>query len=363
MIYESEKKNMNTAARLADFSYNDYLDELKGMRLPKKKKPFKYASLFCGGGGLDLGFALEGFSPAYSSDIVPQFAETVQRNLGHYVEAADVSKISGEEIVSKAQCDIDVLIGGPPCQSFSILGSRGSVSDPRGQLVYDYARIVAQVKPKAFLLENVPGIMTVNKGQDWRDMLQFFHEETGFHLVTAKVNAADYGVPQIRNRIIMIGFRDLHDREKFKWPEATHSDPLKKPIKNLPPYRPSSLALDDVHGLPNHILRVHCDRVRNRYSLIEQGGRDRKDHTDRIHPDRPSGTVLVGSGAGGGRPFIHPTEHRHITVREAARLQSFPDWWEFYGGPTAAYRQVGNAVPPLLARAVAAELARALSHE
>ena len=231
MIYESEKKNMNTAARLADFAYNDYLDELKGMRLPKKKKPFKYASLFCGGGGLDLGFALEGFSPAYSSDIVPQFAETVQRNLGHYVEAADVSKISGEDIVSKAQCDIDVLIGGPPCQSFSILGSRGSVSDPRGQLVYDYARIVAQVKPKAFLLENVPGIMTVNKGQDWRDMLQFFHEETGFHLVTAKVNAADYGVPQIRNRIIMIGFRDLHDREKFKWPEQRIATRLRSQSK------------------------------------------------------------------------------------------------------------------------------------
>ena len=285
----------------------------------------------------------------------------MKRNLNHFVEAADVSQINGAEILDKAQSDIDIVIGGPPCQSFSILGSRGSIGDPRGQLVYDYARIIAQINPKAFLLENVPGIMTVNKGQDWRDMLQFFAEETGFHLLTAKVNAADYGVPQIRNRVVLIGFKKLADKNRFKWPKATYSDKTKGSEKSLPPYRSSAIALDGVEGLPNHILRIHSDRVRLRYSQIEQGGRDRKDHTDRIHPDRPSGTVLVGSGAGGGRPFIHPYEDRHITVREAARLQSFPDWWEFHGGPTAAYRQVGNAVPPLLAKAVSEEILRALS--
>lgn len=351
---------MNTAVRIADLSFNEYLEELRRMRLPYRVLKQRYASLFCGGGGLDLGFSLAGFSPAYSSDIVSQFAETVKRNLNHFAEAADVSKLSGAEIIDKSQGEIDVVIGGPPCQSFSILGSRGSTNDPRGQLVYDYARIIAQISPKAFLLENVPGIMTINKGRDWQDMLSFFAEETGFHLVTAKLNAADFGVPQIRNRVIMIGFKCEASRKRFKWPEATHGDPSKYELMYLPPYRNASSALEDVEGLPNHVLRVHSDRVSLRYSQVEPGGRDRKDHTDRIHPDRPSGTVLVGSGAGGGRPFIHPVEHRHITVREAARLQSFPDWWEFFGGPTAAYRQVGNAVPPLMAKAIATQISKAL---
>lgn len=351
----------NRAFRLADDFRNEYLDEINGLSIPKEKLPYKYASLFCGGGGLDLGFSLAGFVPAYSSDLVPQFAETVKQNLkSHFVEDADVSRLSGREILQKSGSDIDIIIGGPPCQSFSILGSRGSTSDPRGQLVFDYARIIGQIRPRAFLLENVPGIMTVNKGRDWQEMLSYFQAETGFHLITTKVNAADYGVPQIRNRILLVGFRSKEDMMRFSWPSPTHTDLEKSKYSGLLSYRRACDALDNVEGLPNHILRVHGERVRLRYSQVAPGDRDRKDHTDRIHPDRPSGTVLVGSGAGGGRPFIHPSEHRHITVREAARLQSFPDWWEFYGGPTAAYRQVGNAVPPILARAIAGAVSKAL---
>lgn len=352
---------MNKMVCLAEVAQNEYLYALQEMKLPSVKLGYKYASLFCGGGGLDLGFALAGFVPAYSSDLIPQFAQTVKNNLkNHFVEDADVSELSGNYIIEKSGGNVDVIIGGPPCQSFSILGSRGSTSDPRGQLVYDYARIISQVNPRAFLLENVPGIMTINKGKDWQEMLDFFANETGFHLVTTKINAVDYGVPQFRSRVILIGFKNKEDIKRFKWPDPTHGEATKGMSTHLPPYRSSALALEDVEGVPNHILRVHGDRVRLRYSQVEPGGRDRKDHTDRIHPGRPSGTVLVGSGAGGGRPFIHPTEHRHITVREAARLQSFPDWWVFSGGPTAAYRQVGNAVPPLMAQAVAKEIAKAL---
>ncbi|MFT8784023.1 MAG: DNA cytosine methyltransferase [Acetobacter syzygii] len=352
---------VNRVFRLSDVSPNEYLDELNGLKIPEKTLPYTYASLFCGGGGLDLGFSLAGFIPAYSSDLIPHFAATVKNNLkNHFVEDADVSKINGHEILEKSGRDIDIIIGGPPCQSFSILGSRGSTSDPRGQLIFDYARIISQINPRAFLLENVPGIMTVNKGRDWKEMLSYFEKKTGFYLVTTKINAADYGVPQIRNRILLVGFRCKKDMENFLWPEPTHVDATQLNLSSLPVYRKASAALDGVNGLPNHILRVHSDRVRLRYSQVEPGGRDRKDHTDRIHPDRPSGTVLVGSGAGGGRPFIHPSEHRHITVREAARLQSFPDWWEFHGGPTAAYRQVGNAVPPMMARAIAHSISKAL---
>ena len=123
---------------------------------------------------------------------------------------------------------------------------------------------------------------------------------------------------------------------------------------------PSAWALQSVEGLPNHDIRKHGDRVRRRYSRIPPGQRDRTDHTDRIDPDRPSGTVLVGSAAGGGRPHIHPYEDRVITVREGARLQSFPDWYVFHGGSTSQYRQIGNAVPPLLAYEVGKAVAHAL---
>lgn len=354
-------QTVNTALRVAETFQQSYLNLLRSMVVPRVKLPYRYASLFCGGGGLDLGFALAGFCPAYSSDLVPQYVDTIRQNLpGHHVEAQDVSTLSGKRLLESAGGQVDVLIGGPPCQSFSILGSRGSTQDPRGQLVYDYARLIRDVQPRAFLLENVPGIMTVNRGEDWRNLLEYFAAETGFFLLPGKLNAADYGAPQIRQRVFLLGFREEAARSAFEWPIKTHADENEYLKLGLNPYRHASEALSAVDNLPNHVLRVHCDRVRNRYSLIEQGGRDRKDHTDRIHPDRPSGTVLVGSGAGGGRPFIHPHEHRHITVREAARLQTFPDWWVFAGGPTAAYRQVGNAVPPLMARAVALSVSAAL---
>ncbi len=339
---------------------NEYLRFLSNLQLPRKRLGLRYASVFCGGGGLDLGFSLAGFEPAFSSDVVPQYCETVANNLGdggHVVEAHDISKLSGAHVENVTGQKMDMVIGGPPCQSFSILGSRGSTADPRGKLVFDYARFIRELSPQAFLFENVPGIMTLNKGKDWRQLLKCFEDETGFFLKVNKLNAVDYGVSQYRQRVLLIGFRDKDAADRFRWPEATHSP---KQSQGKKPYRTASLALQNVEGVPNHVLRKHSQRVMDRYSFVEPGEMDRKDHTDRIHPNRPSGTVLVGSGAGGGRPFIHPTEHRHITVREAARLQSFPDWWVFAGGPTAAYRQVGNAVPPLMAKVVADAVARVL---
>lgn len=338
---------------------NDYLRALNGLAVPKKSSGLSYASVFCGGGGLDLGFSLAGIKARFSSDVMPSFCETIKYNLpGHLVEPHDITELSGTYVLDKVGVPIDVVIGGPPCQAFSILGDRKSVDDPRGQLAFEYVRFIKEIGPKAFLFENVPGLLTVNKGRDWRQLLDFFEKETGYHLHWTKLNSVRYGVPQIRQRVIVVGFKaDL----PFRWPVPKFADSVDQPELGLPGPRVAWQALENVDGVPNHILREHCERVSTRYSLVPPGGRDRKDHTDRIHPDRPSGTVLVGSGAGGGRPFIHPEEHRHITVREAARLQSFPDWWNFQGGPTSAYRQVGNAVPPLMARAIAEEIKKALS--
>lgn len=340
---------------------NEYLETLNSLEIPRKKSGLSFASVFCGGGGLDLGFTLAGIKPVFSSDLIPSFCDTIRKNLPkHIVEPHDLTHLSGKYVVEKVGAPIDVVIGGPPCQAFSILGDRKSTDDPRGQLAFEYVRFIKEIGPRAFLFENVPGLLTVNKGQDWTNLLEYFSKETGYHVMWTKLNSVRYGVPQIRQRVIVVGFRDEADKNNFRWPVPKFSDSAEHPELGLPPPRAAWKALENVDGVPNHILREHCDRVITRYSLIEPGGRDRKDHTDRIHPDRPSGTVLVGSGAGGGRPFIHPEEHRHITVREAARLQSFPDWWEFSGGPTSAYRQVGNAVPPLMAMAIAEEIKRAL---
>lgn len=340
---------------------NEYLQELDSLSSPRKKNGLGYVSVFCGGGGLDLGFVSAGFKPLFSSDIVPAYCDTVRQNLGgHISEPHDITTLSGRTVLARIGVAPDVVIGGPPCQSFSILGGRKSTADPRGKLVYEYARFIREMEPKAFLFENVPGILTVNKGKDWKELLAFFEAETGYHIQWTKLNAVWFGAPQYRKRVIAVGFRDMARAEKFKWPKRIYAESWEIPeLGKLPP-RHAGLAFDDIDGLPNQILREHCERVRLRYSQVEPGGRDRKDHTDRVHSNRPSGTVLVGSGAGGGRPFIHPSDHRHITVREAARLQSFPDSWVFAGGPTSSYRQVGNAVPPLLAQAIAQEIELAL---
>ena len=348
----------NAALRLPE---NPYLSDLADLSFPKHFSKYGYASLFCGGGGLDLGFALAGFRPLFS-DVESTFCETLSKNFDqrlkdHVSEPHCMTELTGKYVSSRVSKSIDVVIGGPPCQSFSILGDRKAGADPRGQLIFEFARFIKEVKPRAFLFENVPGILNAGKGKDWLELLSFLEKSTKYTLRWKKLNSASFGVPQLRERVILIGLRD---DVPFEWPQEEHA--IAKGDMLLPPPYPSKLALESLAGLPNHILREHGDRVRNRYSTIAPGSRDRVDHTDRIHPDRPSGTVLVGSGGGGGRPFIHPYEPRHITVREAARLQSFPDWWHFSGGPTAAYRQVGNAVPPIMAKAIAKSIMKAIRH-
>lgn len=338
---------------------NPFLKKLQELE-PKRGK-LTYFSFFCGGGGLDLGFASAGFKPLYSTDLIEHCCSTVESNLpGHIVEATDVNELSGKQIIEKVGERPNFIIGGPPCQSFSILGKRGSTDDPRGQLVFKYAKLINEISPDGFLFENVPGILTLNKGKDWENLVEFFREETGFNISFKVLNSADYGVPQIRRRVILIGTKT---GTFSSWPTAEYvsSDDLLS--KGMPSYIPSKFAFEEIDNAPNHIKRVHSERVASRYSQIEPGGRCKVDRTDRVDPEKPSGTVLVGSGGGGGRPFIHPYEHRHLTVREACRLQSFPDWWKLEGPGTWQYRQVGNAVPPLMAKAIAQSIKAHLTSE
>lgn len=317
-------------------------------------------SLFCGGGGLDLGLSFAGFKTAVCSDLAPAFVETVTSNIpGAHGIAEDALKLSARRLLEAAAVkEIDLIAAGPPCQSFSILGRRGALADPRGKLALKYFDLVAAIQPRAFMFENVPGLMSVNGGEDWRRLFDYAQDKTGYSLHYGKLNAVSFGIPQYRERVVVVGFRDAADFSFPCFPTGPKAKTLMSAIGANG--TPSLWALDAVDGLPNQKIRDHGERVRQRYSRIKPGDRDRIDHTDRIVPGRPSGTVLVGSGAGGGRPHIHPLKDRVITVREAARLQSFPDWYVFSGAPTAQYRQVGNAVPPLLAYEVGKAIRKAL---
>ncbi len=344
-------------------SPNPYLARLRAFRKALlREPPHTLISLFCGGGGLDLGLGFAGFGTVVASDVAPAFVDTVVSNLpGARGCTMDALALTKEALCALAgTADVDLVAAGPPCQSFSILGQRGALADPRGKLALKYFDLVAEIRPKAFLFENVPGLLTVNRGEDWRRLAAYAQQKTGYHLHVTRLNAQDLGVPQIRERVIMVGLRENARFEFPRSPTGPGADAVISALTARGGGLPSSWALQAVDGLPNHSVREHGPRVRERYRWVEPGGRDRTDHTDRIDPDRPSGTVLVGSGGGGGRPHIHPHEPRVITVREAARLQSFPDWYAFRGTSTAQYRQVGNAVPPLLAYEVGRKIREAI---
>lgn len=333
---------------------NPYLDRLRSLPdLDKIEYQYNMVSLFSGGGGLDLGLSFSGFKPVFSSDVEDAHQKTIKHNFPYgHTEAMDVRQLHGDYIKSCTGVEsLDLVCGGPPCQSFSVLGNRDSFDDSRGGLVFEYARLISELSPKAFLFENVSGLTNINKGDDWQSLQRYFKEYTQYKLYSAVLNATDYGIPQTRKRLFMIGFKN--PAICFDFPAKTHEGE----------WVSSKYALDEVNGLPNHVIRPHSARVERRYMTVPQGERDRISHTDRIHPERPSGTVIVGSGKGGGRPFIHPFEPRTITVRESARLQSFPDWYEFSGKKTWQYRAVGNAVPPLLALMIGMQIKQALNSQ
>ena len=341
---------------------NEYLSRLARFT-PSLLKSTNYSlvSLFCGGGGLDLGLGFAGFRTLVASDVAPVFVDSVVSN----IPTARPCKEDAFHLTKEMLCNlagtnrIDLVAAGPPCQAFSILGRRGALADPRGKLTFKYFDLVAEIQPRAFIFENVPGLLTLNKGEEWQQLLEYAKAKTGYQLYWRQLNALTFGIPQVRERIFLVGLRE---ESYFQFPSQPTGPRSRKLMDSMIGFGgkglPSAWALQSIDGLPNHNIRQHGARVRRRYRQILPGQRDRTDHTDRIDPDRPSGTVLVGSAAGGGRPHIHPYEDRVITVREGARLQSFPDWYVFQGGSTSQYRQIGNAVPPLLAY----EVGKAVAH-
>ena len=321
-----------------------------------KHKP-KYIDLFSGSGGFSLGFDNEGFQNVFSIDIEPSFCETYRHNFyNHQLIEKDICELSDSEIkYLKEFDDIDVVIGGPPCQGFSIAGNIGRkfVDDPRNRLFKEFVRVVKVVKPKFFVMENVARLYTHNKGETRNEILKDF-ETLGYKVDCKILNSADYGVPQVRKRAIFIG-TNTNQKIEFPTKEVENYVSVKEALSSYP-----KLKSGEESSIPNHIAMSHSEQMLNKMSYVTDGG-DRNEIPIKIRPktgdvrkyikyasDKPSVCVT-----GDMRKIFHYEQNRALTVRELAKLQSFPDDFIFKGTRISQQQQVGNSVPPKMASAIA----------
>lgn len=401
-----------------------------------KPLPFVAADLFSGAGGLSLGFQLAGFRVAFANDINEDYANTYRLNHdGTVFFRESIEDLNAARLLKTTglhKNEIDILIGGPPCQGFSINAPKRSLQDDRNRLFKEYGRLVLEgLRPKVVVMENVPGMVSFGGGSFIRDVYSLF-EGAGYRMRHMILCAAHYGVPQERWRLFFIG-TILSGRE-ITFPEPTHYAPVRAnftggrgltwlssirnggapPIFPERPLRPFTMVADAIGDLPslsvkegseemdyagppetdfqrsmrgssarlfNHVAGSLSPQNLKRLKHIPPGGswRDiphdllpkgmkkarRSDHTKRygrVAPDGLSGTVLTKCDPHWGS-FFHYNQDRALTVREAARIQSFPDSYRFFGSRVSQYEQVGNAVPPLLAKELAEHIRTTLFHE
>jgi DNA (cytosine-5)-methyltransferase 1 len=345
------------------------------------------ADLFCGAGGLGLGFRTQGFSIVWAADAFLPAVETYRRNIGDHVEEV---RLNWDTVLPPC----DIIIGGPPCQGFSSAGLR-KPGDARNTLVAVFAHLVARHRPKAFVFENVEGFLTGEGGRWVTDLLDPL-VTAGYCIHLRKVNAANYGVPQHRKRVLAIGGLGWDP----EFPEPTHCatgapgadlvagkllplcDSVAKALDGLPDAAcdpESAVVTDHFSRPPNEMDRLRFEalgigktmkdipeelwhetyrrrafrRVMDGIPTERRGGAP--SGLRRLDPDLPSKAITSGATS----EFVHPTAHRNLTLRECARLQTFPDDFEFAGTQAQRTLLIGNAVPPRFANAIAAHLAHA----
>lgn len=314
-------------------------------------------SFFSGAGGFDVGFSYAGFKNIISIEFNEVFCNTLRANnpekivIGPPYYSGDISKREElAEILIKHGVTENfpgVFHGGPPCQSFSIAANqrfskedenfkrKGFDDEEKGTLIFDYIWFIKKFRPVAFLIENVAGIMECDTDGRIKNALTELVEE-GYTITEPKViNAANYGVPQNRMRWIVAGTR------------SNTKIVLPKPSEETTPC--GSVFMRPIGNAKNHITREHTAESISRYMKLPYGGRDKLGRVDRLDPRLPSKTVIAGGTKGGGRSHLHPFAPRTLSVRECARLQTFPDDYIFTGANARQFTQVGNAVPPLLA--------------
>jgi DNA (cytosine-5)-methyltransferase 1 len=315
-------------------------------------------SFFSGAGGLDLGFHAAGFHHLASFESNPLFCATLRSNRPSWKvfnqdlsERDHISAILDELLGTTYHFD-GVFHGGPPCQTFSIAANQrfsksgsnfkrvGFSHERLGTLLFDYIFYILRYRPRAFLIENVPGLAEIDAGVQLSQTLTLL-SDAGYSISTPKVvNAMEYGVPQDRKRLIIVGARNSRGIPTL--PRRSQS--------SLPVFKALEKPVD---GLPNHVTREHTATSVLRYMELRCGQRDHMGRVDRLDPTRPSKTVIAGGTGGGGRSHLHPEIPRTLSAREGARIQTFPDDYEFCGPPARQMTQVGNAVPPIMAMKLA----------
>ncbi|WP_273429309.1 DNA cytosine methyltransferase [Marinobacter sp.] len=359
--------------------------------------------LFAGAGGLSLGFEQAGFDIAAAVEIDPIHCATHEYNFPYSkVICASVTDLTGDELRQRAQLgdrEIDVVFGGAPCQGFSLIGKR-TLDDPRNQLASDYVRLVYELQPRYFVFENVKGLTVGKHVKFLRDMIKAL-TDSGYDVVDpySVLNAADYGVPQSRQRLFLIGAKrglplpgypqphkekvtvheaigDLPDANSFG--ELVDSDTVAIDWETTSDYAQilRGLKQDETDfSYPRHFNRSrltsslrtkHTELSQSRFLATKPGKTEPVSRFRKLDPKGLCNTLRAGTDSARGaftspRP-IHPELPRVITVREAARLHSYPDWFRFHSTKWHGFRQVGNSVPPMLGRAVAQQIAGALNY-
>lgn len=298
----------------------------------------KVVSLFSGAGGLDLGFIKAGHEILWANDLYKDAVDTYKKNIGDHIVCEDICHVEAKDIP-----DCDIVIGGFPCQGFSVANTKRHEDDERNVLYKQLIRVISSKKPKFFLAENVKGILSIGKGQVFNMILDDFRS-IGYKVKYKVLNAADYGVPQTRMRVIIVGVRNDIDFE-YQYPEPTN---CKNGSNSLPKWISVTEALQDIpdpdvkNDLPNHEY--------SKYKLAFNGYIGHRP----LDPDLPAPTVTArGDDKGGVVILPHPSAERRMSCRELAAIQSFPLDYEFQGNRSSVYRQIGNAVPVQLAYEVA----------
>ncbi|MEV8167353.1 DNA cytosine methyltransferase [Microbacterium paraoxydans] len=367
--------------------------------------------LFAGAGGLSLGFEMAGFDVVAAVEYDPVHAATHAYNFPQApVLCRDVRRVEPADLIaaveegwslhnpsSKWDGVIDVVVGGPSCQGFSSMGKQDA-DDDRNELVSEFVRLVEGLAPRAFVMENVPGILAPQFGALLAGAVKRFRK-AGYTLrdYTEPLDAADFGVPQRRKRVFIVGVADGYELspivksarasvvsdafaglpslvgrrksdgellEMSKSQSEAYVEGLDTPylraLNELAPHHPTGL----VGVLSGYLVTEHTKESTRRFGDVPQGGTDVKSRLWRLRESGVSRTLRAGTGSERGsfsaaRP-LHPVEPRVITVREAARLHSFPDWFRFHVTNWHGHRQIGNSVPPLMAKAVAESVRRSL---
>lgn len=319
-------------------------------------------SFFSGAGGLDLGLEAAGFEHTLLIEKVPLFCSTLRHNRPDWsvaeidVSNTDASISAIRSVIGNKKNFDGLFVGGPPCQPFSIAANQrfsksgsnfkrvGFAHATNGNLLFDYIELICRFRPRAFLIENVPGLIDVDGGEQLEEAYRKL-ESAGYSVNQPMILKADhYFVPQQRIRLFIVGSRTRRD---FQPPTPSGGSLQVGGIFEL-----------STTGAKNHVTREHSAESVLRYMMLEYGERDQLGRVDRLDPTLPSKTIIAGGNAGGGRSHLHPYFPRTLSVRECARIQTFPDEFEFLGPVARQFTQVGNAVPPVLGAQLGAALYR-----